>query len=223
MNQISVFYFFNIKTKIIVLKLDQEELQKQSEILKEQKIKQIKDDIKTSCLILFEFPEEIENIIISYSFDESKIETNNSLHFKVRKYYKTNKEHLINELDVSCVTSMTYLFYKFNEFNQQLDKWDTSNVVDMSYMFHNCQKFNQPVNFNTRNVINMAVMFYNCFEFNCPVNFDTQNVTNMLWMFASCYKFNQPVNFDVRNVADMDYMFNSCFALEKKNKLLIMH
>ena len=212
------------------MKLDQEELQRKSEQLKEQKIKQIKNDIRTSCSILFEFPKEIENIIISYSFDESTIETNTSLKKKVKEYCNTDKEYLISKLDVSCVTSMNDLFaivvehdpnslmgsYSFirsyfpNNFNQSLDKWDTSNVVDMHNMFHFCTHFNQPVILNTKNVVDMSGMFSFCKEFNQPVEFNTSNVINMYCMFLDCSSFNQPVNFDTKNVTDMGNLFRFC-------------
>ena len=205
------------------MKLDQEELQKQSEILKEQKIKQIKDNIRINCLKVLNLPEEIKNVILDYSFDESKIETNKSLKAKVKEYCMTENEYLISELDVSCVTSMrelflvkTYLsnsrmFYcDDNKFNQSLDKWNTSNVVDMAYMFYKCYKFNQLVNFDTKNVMNMASMFCDCYNFNQPVNFDTKNVSNMKNMFCNCFDFNQPVNFDTRNVVNVRLMFGGC-------------
>ena len=99
-----------------ILELDQKELQKQSEILKEEKIKQIKNNIKC-CLKVFELPEEIENIILDYSFDESKIETNKSLKTKVKKYCNTKDAYLMSELDVSCVTSMNSLFCSYYLFN----------------------------------------------------------------------------------------------------------
>ena len=191
------------------LKLDQKELQKQSEILKEQKIKQIKNEIKC-CLKELELPEEIENIILDYSFDESTIETNKSLKKKVKDYYNTSRDDLISELDVSCVTSMNHLFCDFCDFDESLDKWDTSNVVDMKNMFYYCTSFNQPVNFDTSKVVNMHGMFYGCENFNQSVNFNTSNVVNMHGMFYGCWIFNQPVVFDTRNVTDMCDMFYGC-------------
>ena len=93
--------------------LNQEELQRKSEQLKEQKIKQIKES----------------NISLDYSFDGSTIETNKSLKNKIKEYYNTENEYLISELDVSCVTSMYYLFDRCCKMNINLDNWDTSNVV----------------------------------------------------------------------------------------------
>ena len=128
--------------------LDQEELQRKSEALKQHKIQIIKQNIIIAFSKL-QLPHDIENIIFEYVFDESKIETNKSLKEQVKKYYNTENEYLIKEFDVSCVTSMYKLFEYCSEFNLCLDNWDTSNVIDMSCMFYKCDKFNQPINFNT--------------------------------------------------------------------------
>ena len=204
------------------LKLEKE-LQRKSELLKEQKIKKIKDNLKL-YFAKFELPVEIENIIISYSFDKSKIETNKSLIKKVRKYYKTNEEHLISELDVSCVTNMECMFWDFHDFNQPLDKWDTSNVANMHSMFWNCRKFNQPLNnWNTSNVVNMSSMFVCCYEFNQPLNkWNTSNVIYMRSMFECCYKFNQLLNsWDISKVINKDHIFYKCKSLETEKKMLM--
>jgi surface protein len=189
--------------------LDQEELQRKSETLKQHKINNIKHNIINS-LAKLKLPYEVENIIFEYLIDESKIETNNSLKEKVKQYYNTENEHLIKELDVSCVTSMYALFYRCNNFNISLDNWNTSNVVDMSYMFGHCFEFNQLIEFDTSNVTNMSYMFYYCYRFNQPIEIDTSNVTNMSRMFACCYAFNQPIVFDTLNVTNMHCMFYAC-------------
>ena len=203
------------------MELDQEELQRKSEQLKEQKIKQIKDKIKC-CLKMLNLPNEIKDIIISYSFDESKIETNYSLKAKVKEYCKTKKEYLISELDVSCVTSMNCLFRDFREFNELLDKWDTSNVIDMSYMFFGCEKFNKELNFDTKNVISMYCMFYSCKTFNKPIEFNTENVIDINYMFYYCKKLNKPIKFKVLlNTNIVPNIFNGCRSLKSENNMLI--
>ena len=50
----------------------------------------------------------------------------------------------LNDLDISLVTHLNYLFYLFPEFNGNISNWDTSNITDFSFMFYKC-KFNQDI------------------------------------------------------------------------------
>ena len=50
----------------------------------------------------------------------------------------------LNDLDISLVTHLNYLFYLFPEFNGNISNWNTSNVLDFSFMFYKC-KFNQDI------------------------------------------------------------------------------
>ncbi len=195
--------------------LDQQELQRKSEELKRHKINNIKQNIINSLSIL-QLPYELENIIFEYAFDDSKIETNNSLKEKIKNYYDTENEHLIQELDVSCITSMYKLFEACIEFNLCLDNWNTSNVIDMSYMFYFCVVLNQPIRFNTSNVTNMLCMFLCCNTFNQVIEFDTSNVVDMSYMFAGCKDFDQPIDFDTSKVTNMSYMFYDCHKFNQQ-------
>lgn len=65
----------------------------------------------------------------------------------------------LNDLDISLVTHLNYLFYLFPEFNGNISNWNTSNVIDFSFMFYKC-KFNQNIsNWKFDNVIYMNNMF----------------------------------------------------------------
>src|SRR5690606_16911859 len=69
--------------------------------------------------------------------------------------------------DVSDVTTMSYMFYGANQFNQDIRDWNTSNVVDMNAMFKYASAFNQPIGtWNTSAVNNMSYMFYSATDFN---------------------------------------------------------
>ena len=50
----------------------------------------------------------------------------------------------LNDLDISLVTDLSYLFYLFPEFNGNISNWNTSNVLNFSFMFYKC-KFNQDI------------------------------------------------------------------------------
>ncbi|EIE4558245.1 BspA family leucine-rich repeat surface protein [Campylobacter lari] len=58
------------------------------------------------------------------------------------------REELIalDEIDVSLITDMSYLFYYSTRTNfDGIEKWDVSNVKNMSYMFYCCKSFNHDI------------------------------------------------------------------------------
>ena len=118
----------------------------------------------------------------------------------------------------SGVTSMSQMFYKATNFNQDISGWDVSNVRYMYYMFSEAQAFNQPLNnWNVGSVTQMAQMFYGADIFNQPLNnWDVSSVTRMNYMFAGADVFNQPLNnWDVSSVTDMQSMFYGAQAFNQ--------
>jgi surface protein len=101
----------------------------------------------------------------------------------------------LNDIDVSEITDMSYLFAHKNLVNKikniDISKWDVSNVTDMSYMFYDCWGFNCDLSeWNVSNVENMKCMFYQCtsFEGKNLDNWHTNKVNNMNYMFYNCEK-----------------------------------
>ena len=88
----------------------------------------------------------------------------------------------LNDLDISKVTDMSYLFFGL-DFNGDISKWDVSHVTNMDSMFIR-SKFNGDIS-----------------------KWDVSRVENMSAMFAHS-KFNKDISkWDVSSVKDMSFMF----------------
>jgi surface protein len=126
-----------------------------------------------------------------------------------KKFNEFNED--ISKWDTSNVNNMCGMFCYAERFNQPIGIWDVSKVTYMSYMFKGAVDFNQPIgNWNTSKVTDMRYMFYYAENFNQPIGeFDTSNVSTMWYMFYCAREFNQPIEkWDTSNVTDMEDMFS---------------
>ncbi len=124
----------------------------------------------------------------------------------------------ISDWDTSKVIEMAGMFYKSENFNQDISKWNTSSVLNMWGMFMEASSFNQPIGkWDVSKVIDMGNMFNGALSFNQPIgNWDTGSVTDMSYMFFGALSFNQPIGeWDTSKVIDMNGMFGGA---EKFNK-----
>ena len=118
-----------------------------------------------------------------------------------------------DDLTKYCTTKivdMSGLFYRVDDFNQNISSWDVSNVTNMAAMFRAAYSFNQDIgNWDVSSVTNMTAMFLYSY-FNQDIgSWDLSNVTNMNQMFASAYRFNQDIgSWDVSSITYMSQMFS---------------
>ena len=155
----------------------------------------------------------------------------------------------ISDWDVSCVTSMSYLFHNAISFNGDLSSWDVSNVTDMFMMFRTASSFNGDLSsWDVSNVTEMSEMFNDASSFNGDLSswdvssltrmrymfshassfigdlsyWDVSSVTNMYGMFLNATSFNSDISsWNVANVEDMGVMFGGASALSEENQCLI--
>ncbi|MCF8225000.1 MAG: BspA family leucine-rich repeat surface protein [Bacteroidales bacterium] len=112
----------------------------------------------------------------------------------------------------SLVTEMDSLFYRMDDFNQDIGSWDVSSVTDMCHMFNYAASFNQDIGaWNVSNVTDMSHMFYDADAFNQDIEaWDVGRVTKMDYMFSFATTFNKDIGlWDVGNVTDMSAMFRA--------------
>ena len=168
-------------------------------ILEKLKIKKIETNYRPKN------KEELVNIIIN------EIETN-------------GPDCSLNNIDVSNITDMSYLFMGgdplkyvhghsvLSNFDGDISNWNVSNVTDMKYMFSECQytgKNGDISDWKVSKVNDMDGMFADS-NYNGDIsNWDVSNVTNMFGVFYNS-KFNGDIsNWDVSNVKRFDAMFRN--------------
>ena len=110
----------------------------------------------------------------------------------------------------ASVTNLSWLFAGAEQFNLNIENWNTGNVTDMTGMFSGARSFNQPLgNWNVSNVTSMTAMFRNAQQFNQYIgSWETGRVTDMQEMFAGAGSFDQPLGqWDISQVRHMEDMF----------------
>ena len=151
-------------------------------------------------------------------------------------YYSALEEIIgIEDLDVSNVINMSYMFYgagytassglpQYSFKQLDISNWKTSSAENMSYMFGLCAGLTELnlSNFDTSKVTNMSNMFYNCCSLtNLDLSsFDTSEVTSMANMFYmvpttdnSLISLTLGDNFNTSKVTNMSSMFAYCSGL----------
>jgi len=106
----------------------------------------------------------------------------------IEERLKNDKDADLNDIDVSDITDMSWLFYELDPHNIDISEWNVSKVTNMNDMFAYCVNFNSDLSkWDVSNVEDMDYMFYNCYEFNSDLsNWDISKVKYMNMIFSGC-------------------------------------
>ena len=127
-----------------------------------------------------------------YIIEKFKLSTKNTKQTKYKYFPQTrdelrsileerlskNKNANLNNIDVSQITDMNYLFWKLKPRKINISEWDVSNVTDMRGMFYYCTNFNCDISEgDVSNVKYMTRMCTYCEKLNCDISeWDVSNV-----------------------------------------------
>ena len=145
----------------------------------------------------------------------------NLSHFWENSRADADLKTLVNFIDTSNVTDMSYMFYNCQRLEYvNASIFDTDNVTDMSYMFSYCRDI-QNLDLSSWNVSKVENMSHMFSQSNHIVqldlsNWDTSNVTDMSYMFEDCEILPSIdlSHFNTSNVTDMSYMFGKCWRMQ---------
>lgn len=121
----------------------------------------------------------------------------------------------LSDIDTSLITDMSEIFAYSDRIDfSGINNWNTSNVTDMSYMFYKCENFNEELSFDTSNVVNMRYMFSGCINFNKEINFDTSKAILHGLLFG-CTSYKQKLKFRTKEIIFNKYQPKNKEELEK--------
>ena len=101
---------------------------------------------------------------------------------------KDDKDADLNDINVSEITDMSFLFIELDPYNIDISEWNVSNVKDMRFAFASCVNLDCNLSkWDVSNVKDMSHMFYDCQNFNADLSkWDVSNVNDMGDIFYAC-------------------------------------
>ena len=127
-------------------------------------------------------------------------------------YKGTSLDDVLNNIDISNVTSMYGMFYGCSSLIS-IPQIDTSNVTLMNYMFYNCSSLKEIPILDTSSSTQMSYMFYNCSSLKEIPILDTSKVSEFDKTFYRCKNLTS-IKLDTSSFYNMSEMIRECYKLE---------
>jgi len=130
------------------------------------------------------------------------------------------KYGIINEWDVSQVTSMEYLFrgFVFSSCNPPIQDWNVTNVQNFGDMFLMAYTFNQDISqWDVSRGTYFGFMFSGAQSFNQNISqWDVSRGTTFGFMFSGAQSFNQDISqWDVSQGTNFENMFKGAISFDQ--------
>ena len=131
-----------------------------------------------------------------------------------REYNGTELDYELNNIDMSLLTSTSFLFYRCQKLeNIPVKQLDTRNVTSMNSMFSSCAVLQSIPQMDTSKVTSMSSMFDGCKKIQSIPQFDTSNVTSVSNMLYSCSALQSIPLLDFGKVVQINYFAVYNYAL----------
>ena len=132
-------------------------------------------------------------------------------------YPMANHQYDLLDMDLTGVTTASYLFASARQVQNIYSIRNTSSVADFSFFIgSNNREFSItsiPL-FDTSSATNMSSMFKGCTHLTSAPLFNTENVTNSYSMFYRCTSLTSVPFYDLTSVTNTSYMFYGCTAVK---------
>ena len=166
----------------------------------------------------------LSNALRNMSFDSTLVEIRNLDARNATSAYElfgTKVESFVlNDLNLSKVTDMSYMFSDCSATTIDIANWDTSSVNNLNHTFTDCTKVTSLnlSSWDTSNVTDISYMCNNCYELQSldVSSWNTSNVTTIKAMFQYCEKLKSLdlSSWNTSNITVMRGAFICCKGLQ---------
>ena len=107
----------------------------------------------------------------------------------LKEKLEEDKNADLNDIDISKLFSLNFVFKGLDPYNIKIDEWNTSNIKHMQSVFMGCRHFDCDLSkWDVSNVEDMYGTFYGCRKFTGQglENWKPKKCKNFIYIFEQC-------------------------------------